>query len=81
MLDKPDINYNHVDMYGNTALIWACWKVLGDVALRLIPRMSDDVINQIDEDNETALTLAYSNGLYDENSKDSIAPACALERR
>ena len=36
LLEFENVNYNHIDNYGNTALIYACKNNMKDVALRLL---------------------------------------------
>ena len=47
LLDKPDINYNHVDNYGDSILMLACKSHFVDVALKLLdkPNINYNYIN------------------------------------
>ena len=45
LLKNPNIDYNHVDEYGNTALIWACRSEMSSVVLKLLEKPDIDCNN------------------------------------
>ena len=66
LITKMDITELSKANNGETALILAAWKGLGNVCLQLIPKMTDQAITTITRTyGETALTLAARKGLGD----------------
>ena len=60
ILELPGINYNHVDITNNSALIYACHPYLENVALKLL-QFDDINYNYINDSKNTALIYSCKN--------------------
>ena len=60
ILEFPKINYNHIDYFENTALIYACDPYLENVALKLL-HFDDINYNHVNNSGNSALIYACEN--------------------
>ena len=60
ILEFPEINYNHVDYFENTTLIYACGPYLENVALKLL-QFDDINYNYVNDSGNSALIYASRN--------------------
>jgi ankyrin repeat protein len=64
LLENPNIDCNHVDKFGSTALIWVCRWEMSSVILKLLEKPNIDIdYNHADSYGRTALMWACFNNM------------------